>query len=667
MPFHEENEYPQLGPTSPRGAHPNSHSRASSTSSRHSSFDASNCPGGVLKAVLESSVHAKQFYEDLLLSEPTFLRDLDLTLAWCTTYNDLKLLRDAVLKIPQILKLRLDCQNQRGPKHEIVHRGKRANPLVHIMMQHKHLVLIDFVGVEGFFSRSSLSSFYPDPDNPTSGPVVPSASDRASTNGHAVVSPTQTYLREVHIDGDFDPKAHSPKLQILLDHSPRLLALTLSCKDLEFCSTVHTVRELVEPFQHFRFLDLTSSLFSVALDRQDPACAFAKFPQREDIKAGIDNPLNVIEKLGPDLETVTIDESFADEHCHALERVTRERSKLKLIEMRIGFALLTNSAITEEGQHSLTKILRRDPPRLQQPQPQPQQQQQQPLALGQGLLQVPGQHPPQPAQQPQPQPQPQPTELMFAISHDRTTWFSFLGGVLDRASAIRISNHSLNKWLPLLDQSLNTTTPVNNGHNNNDSNSNGNGNNSTNSGNTLTLSPMSINGSRMGSPSSTHHLSPNPGPQPLPLPIASNFLLQPTTCPIRVLEIRGTGGDLSSSTVASLVRLLSLAAHIEILSLAAFDINSSTDWETTLKAVSLTDLKELSLEETNVDGHQIALLMNRMPMPMPAPAAVAGQVKKLNTAPLKLLHLTKTNLKPQDVTGLRAAMQERIPNCKLIV
>ncbi|KAF9948713.1 hypothetical protein BGZ70_002083, partial [Mortierella alpina] len=378
MPFHEENEYPHLGPISSRGAHANSHSRASSSSSRHSSFDSTNCPGGVLKAVLESSVHAKQFYEDLLLSEPTFLRDLDLTLAWCTTYNDLKLLRDAVLKIPQILKLRLDCQNQRGPKHEIVHRGKRANPLVHIMMQHKHLVLIDFVGVEGFFSRSSLSSFYPDPDNPASAPVAASAAEGTyTTNGHAVVSPNQTYLREVHIDGDFDPKAHAQKLQILLDHSPRLLALTLSCKDLEFCSTVHTVRELVEPFKHFRFLDLTSSLFTAAFDREDPSCAFARFPQREDIKAGIDNPLNVIEKLGPDLETVTIDESFADEHCHALERVTRERSKLKLIEMRIGFALLTNSAITEEGQQSLTKILRRDPPQLERPQPQPHQHQHQ--------------------------------------------------------------------------------------------------------------------------------------------------------------------------------------------------------------------------------------------------------------------------------------------------
>ncbi|KAF9983185.1 hypothetical protein BGZ75_005338 [Mortierella antarctica] len=672
MPFHEENEYPHLGPTTPRGTHANSHSRASSTSSHHSSFDSSNCPGGVLKAVLESSLHAKQFYEDLLLSEPTFLRDLDLTLAWCTTYNDLKLLRDAVLKIPQILKLRLDCQNQRGPKHEIVHRGKRANPLVHIMMQHKHLVLIDFVGVEGFFSRSSLSSFYPDLDNPIPGPNVASAADRAHTNGHAVVSPAQTYLREVHIDGDFDPKAHAQKLQILLDHSPHLLALTLSCKDLEFCSTVHTVRVLVEPFKHFRFLDLTSPLFTVALDRQDPACAFAKFPQREDIKAGVDNPLNVIEKLGPDLETVTIDESFSDEHCHALERLTKERSKLKLIEMRIGFALLTNSAITEEGQQSLTKILRRDPPPLQQSQPQlqPQPQPQQSLAVGQGYLQVPGQHPPHPAQQPQPQVQQQPTELMFAISHDRTTWFSFLGGVLDRASAIRISNHSLNKWLPLLEQSLNSTTTNNNSNNSRDNYSNNNysnGSRNIQAANSLDLSSMSINGSRMTSPSSTQHPSLNLGNQPPPLPIATHFLLRPTnTYAIRVLEIRGTGGDLSSSTVASLARLLSLATHIEILSLAAFDINHPTDWEMTLKAVNLSDLKELSLEETNVDGRQIALLMNRMPMPMPGSTAVAGQVK-MNTAPLKLLHLTKTNLKPQDVIGLRAAMQERIPNCRLVV
>ncbi|KAG9066507.1 hypothetical protein KI688_001735 [Linnemannia hyalina] len=93
------------------------------------------------------------------MSPGNFTRELDLTLDWSTTYSDLKHVRDAVLKAPQILKLRLDYGNHNGPTTDIANRGKRGNPLFQIMMQHPHLVQIDIVGSDGFFSRSANSAF----------------------------------------------------------------------------------------------------------------------------------------------------------------------------------------------------------------------------------------------------------------------------------------------------------------------------------------------------------------------------------------------------------------------------------------------------------------------------------------------------------------------------
>jgi len=154
MPFHEEQEYPYLRTSS-------SSSSVNFNSSRRGSIDPSSCPGGVLTSVLQSAAEAKAFYDDLVLSDQSYFRELDITLDWSTTCNDLKDLRDPILRVPQIKKLRLDCKNQHGPTSDLVNRGKRANPLVQIMMQHRHLILIDFVGVDGFFSRSTAASFEP--------------------------------------------------------------------------------------------------------------------------------------------------------------------------------------------------------------------------------------------------------------------------------------------------------------------------------------------------------------------------------------------------------------------------------------------------------------------------------------------------------------------------
>ncbi|KAF9214476.1 hypothetical protein BGZ59_003617 [Podila verticillata] len=499
--------------------------------------------GGSVKVILESPTHAKQFYDSLARAQ---IQQLDLTLDWNTTFSDLKLMRDTLLRLP-IVKLRLDYRSHSGPTSDIVNRSKRGKPMAQLMIQHPHLVLADFVGADGFFSRSTQDCFSPLPT--TTSPLATTTT--TTLPGPKLFGPLSpgrvgtSQIREVHIDGTFDYKVHQGRIKTMLEHCPSLTALTLKCKDLDFVWTVYTIRELVANFPQFRYLDLASPQFSAGFDRHDPWSAFGKPHQHEEIKQAADNNLTVIERFGPDLETLLIDDNFSNEHITLLELVTRDHCKLKLLEMRIGFALIANSAITDVGQDCLTMILRRQ------------------LAC----------------------------ELMFAMSHDdRMDWFPFLGGVYDKTSTIRIDFQRINKSIPLLEQRI---------------------------------------------------------PQPPP---SSSSLDQRPAYAILVLEFRGAGGVLKPATVQSLVRILSLAPRLQILGMTNFEMDR-VEWDQVLEMVSLDDLKELSLEETNVNGHHVALLMNRI---------VVGD-------PLRILTLGKTALKSQDIEGLKMAMQERIPNCKLVL
>lgn len=129
---------------------------------------------------------------------------------------------------------------------------------------------------------------------------------------------------------------------------------------------MYTIRDLVanSPSHSpiFRYLDLSSPLFTAVFYRREPTSAFAKMPHREDWTRPESDPvLVVIERFGQDLETILIDDLFRDDHVVVLERTIQERHRLKLVEMRMGFALITNSALTEAGQKALLTVLRRQP------------------------------------------------------------------------------------------------------------------------------------------------------------------------------------------------------------------------------------------------------------------------------------------------------------------
>ncbi|KAG0053194.1 hypothetical protein BGZ83_001505 [Gryganskiella cystojenkinii] len=661
MPFHEEQEYPHLRTSS-------SSSSIHSASSHKCSIDPASCPGGVLTFVLNSAAQAKEFYDDLVLSDQSYFRELDITLNWPTTYHDLKNLRDAILRVPQILKLRLDCRNQHGPAMDLVNRGKRANPLVQIMMQHRHLVLVDFVGVEGFFSRSSLDSFEPPKETSI---LTMVSSYKAKKKDRTEIEETttlQTHLREVHIDGNFDPAAHTDRIKTLLAHSPNMTALTLSCKDQDFCSTVYTIRDLVatspSQFSRFRYLDLSTPLFTAVFDRHEPNSAFAKSPQREDwIKPGSDISLTVIERFGQDLETVLIDDSFGDEHVVALERTTRERRKLKLLEMRIGFALIANSALTDVGQKCLLAMLRRQPQPvdpgdflLQQQQQQLQMLQSQVSLQAPGRLLVPGMASPENGERARSVRMQLPTELMFAISNDRLDWFPFLGAVLDRTSAIRVEFHSMNKWIPLLDQTIMLPDPASTPQR-------------LLQQQILPHDPNTVNSlnSEMTNLTVGHNTSQANSNNNVASPLSVRFLDQPPpvqTYPIRALEIEGTGSDLNSGTISSLIRLLLLCPRVEILILSSFKIESPSDWAAILAAISVTDLKELSFADTNLPA---SLLVGGISTSGTHVRGFLERFTPLETQPLKILNLAKIALNHQEAEAIRKLVQARIPGCKLNV
>ncbi|GJJ76734.1 hypothetical protein EMPS_09093 [Entomortierella parvispora] len=696
MPFHEEHEYPHL-----RSSSSSFSIHSTSSRSRRSSIDPSSCPGGVLTSVLQSAAEAKAFYDDLVLSDHSYFRELDITLDWSTTYNDLKNLRDAILRVPHIKKLRLDCKNQHGPTSDLVNRGKRANPLVQIMMQHRHLILIDFVGVDGFFSRSTTASFEPPAESSIVTMVSPykvkkkgwaammlgsSINDGNAAETAAAAAVLHTHLREVHIDGNFDPVSHAERMKALLTFSPNMTALTLSCTDQDFCSTVYTVRDLVanSPAHSsvFRYLDISSPLFTAVFDRREPTSAFAKMPHRDDwIRPGSDPVLTVIERFGQDLEIILIDDSFGDEHVVALERTTRERHRLKLVEMRIGFALITNSALTEVGQKSLLTVLRRQPQPVE-PEAFYRMQQQNQLQGQQGgggqiassqvsrLLQVPGMltmggglSSTIPAATPvKMQP---PTELMFAIANDRLDWFLFLGALLDRTSAIRVQFHNMNKWIPLLDKTIELPDPTSKyqqllqqqilPHDPNTVNS-------LNSGmiNMNLVSDFSqVNTENILLQQLRKQQQQQQQQDAAQTSNLQNSILPPSpvqTYPIRALEIEGTGSELNPGTISSLLRLLYLSPHVEILILSSFKIETEAGWEATLAAISVTDLKELSFAGTNV--------------PLPLLVGDGGErislLERLQECPsLKILNLSKTDMNRQEVEAIKQRVQLHLPGCKL--
>ncbi|KAG0050785.1 hypothetical protein BGZ83_004446 [Gryganskiella cystojenkinii] len=179
---------------------------------------------GTVTISLRSSSLAKEFYSVLVRARN--IQEMDLTLDWDMTYGDLKQLRDA-LQAVNMSKLSLDCGNYTGPATDTFNRGKRCDPLVHIMMNTK-LVCAKFTRLDGFFSRSSG---FPRKLTP---------------------------LREVHISSLFNPRSDQKNLKILLEQSPQLSVLSLVSEYKDFGATLAAVQASSLCHGHFRIFQLSA-------------------------------------------------------------------------------------------------------------------------------------------------------------------------------------------------------------------------------------------------------------------------------------------------------------------------------------------------------------------------------------------------------------------------
>ncbi|KAF9116177.1 hypothetical protein BGX30_006021, partial [Mortierella sp. GBA39] len=109
---------------------------------------------GRVEVKLLSRVLADQFYSALFQAKS--VHDLKIELAWEASYNDLKTLRDTLLKT-NVAALVISCNDKIGPASDIFNRSRRYDPVLQIM-RHSSIQSFEIMAVPDFFTRTSLQS-----------------------------------------------------------------------------------------------------------------------------------------------------------------------------------------------------------------------------------------------------------------------------------------------------------------------------------------------------------------------------------------------------------------------------------------------------------------------------------------------------------------------------
>ncbi|KAF9354314.1 hypothetical protein BGX34_011105 [Mortierella sp. NVP85] len=283
---------------------------------------------GRLKLTLNPTKPAPVALLATLLRQTRHIHTLDLTLNWDASFQDFQVLRDCILGMEQLRELSLDCGDYTGPMTDFVNRGKRMDPLAHLLMKSK-LRTIRFVRVDSLFARSM-----------------------------AFIAPQSTHLEEVHLDAMFEPTLHSEKLATLLRKSPGLKTLSLRCSKAGFCETIETVKNLLPTHQSFQILELSNPNFTIVSDRTEPGSLLLDPVKRgESSKNSIGD---VLERYGAYLNKVVIDDQFTNDDIARLDKVTQQQDiRLKRIDIIVDWHMFKIPEMTTEGKYSLGKLLRR--------------------------------------------------------------------------------------------------------------------------------------------------------------------------------------------------------------------------------------------------------------------------------------------------------------------
>ncbi|KAF9584906.1 hypothetical protein BGW38_004749, partial [Lunasporangiospora selenospora] len=185
---------------------------------------------GKVRIRLSSSMGARQFYD--ALEQAKFIQELMLMLDWDTSFEDLKTLRDTMLR-SNVVSLKLDLCQKLGPSRDILNRSRRSDPILQMLGDTK-LQSFSLEHCDGFWGRiskpSALSSF-----SSSVTPTISSSDASASPIGRFPNSGNAIYhLRTLSIVGQMENwKTEQYRLEEFLRQCPRLVQLHLQCTDID--------------------------------------------------------------------------------------------------------------------------------------------------------------------------------------------------------------------------------------------------------------------------------------------------------------------------------------------------------------------------------------------------------------------------------------------------
>ncbi|KAF9430564.1 hypothetical protein BGZ94_006052 [Podila epigama] len=222
---------------------------------------------GKVQVRLTSTIMARQFYD--ALEQAKFIQELSLFLDWDTSLEDLRMLRDTMVRT-NIVGLKLDCCNATGPSRDILlNRTKRYDPIIQMLTNTK-LQSLTLVRCEGFWSRlskmshvsggaapSTLSSS-PSSSSSSSSPSSSSSSSHSSSSAPAqnILPAFAFQLRTLTIQSAMDNWKHDQhRLAEILRQSPKLTELKLQVADSD--AAFEVIKANTNGFQHLRLLNLS--------------------------------------------------------------------------------------------------------------------------------------------------------------------------------------------------------------------------------------------------------------------------------------------------------------------------------------------------------------------------------------------------------------------------
>ncbi|KAF9357777.1 hypothetical protein BGX26_003085 [Mortierella sp. AD094] len=109
---------------------------------------------GRVSITIASKQSAKQFYD--ALAKARAIQELDISLAWDVTYDDLRNL-EAAVKTASIVHLKVDGSCFRGPKRDIMNIGRRFGPIVNLIFNGR-IQSLRLERFEEFYQRIGGSS-----------------------------------------------------------------------------------------------------------------------------------------------------------------------------------------------------------------------------------------------------------------------------------------------------------------------------------------------------------------------------------------------------------------------------------------------------------------------------------------------------------------------------